>query len=90
MRNISNSDQQVQQRAKATLHHLYGAKIPRWELGDRVRLNELGQARSPKMRGKVGWVVKLPKSITGAIKIAFDGNKVPSSIHHSYLELEVD
>ena len=56
--------------------------------GDRVRLNELGVSRSPKIKVRTGVVVTLssPRSRDASIRVLFDGNKRPTNIHRSYLE----
>ena len=56
--------------------------------GDRVRLNELGVSRSPKIKVHTG-VVALPR-LTGSaiISVLFDGNKRPTRVHCSYVELD--
>jgi ribosomal protein L21E len=55
--------------------------------GDRVRLNELGVSRSPKIRGRTGTVVALSSRST-SVGVLFDGNKRPTTIHRSYVELD--
>ena len=58
------------------------------KLGDRVRLSELGVSRSSKIRVHTG-VVALPQLIgSTSIGILFDGNKRPTRIHCSYVELD--
>jgi hypothetical protein len=58
--------------------------------GDRVRLNELGASRSPKIKVQAGAVVTLssPRSRDASIRVLFDGNKRPTNIHRSYIELD--
>jgi hypothetical protein len=60
--------------------------------GDRVRLNELGASRSLKIRIRTGTVVALPgrKRRSTSIGVLFDGNKRPTNIHRSYVELDDD
>jgi hypothetical protein len=60
------------------------------KLGDRVRLNELGASRSPKIKVQTGLVVALSgrKSSAASIGVLLDGNKRPTTIHSSYLELD--
>jgi hypothetical protein len=53
--------------------------------GDRVRLNELGASRSPKIRVRTGTLVTLSSRST-SVAVLFDGNKRPTPIHRSYLE----
>jgi hypothetical protein len=58
--------------------------------GDRVRLNKLGASRSPKIKVRTGVVVALSSHRSGAasIGVLFDGNKRPTTIHRSYVELD--
>ena len=60
--------------------------------GDRVRLNELGASRSPKIRVRTGTVVALSSHQTrsASLAILFDGNKRPARVHSSYVELDDD
>jgi hypothetical protein len=57
--------------------------------GDRVRLNELGASRSPKIRVRTGVVVTSGhRSGSASLGILFDGNKRPTTLHRSYVELD--
>jgi len=58
------------------------------KLGDRVRLNELGISRSPKIKVRNGVVVALSSHRSASLGILFDGNKRPTRIHSSYIELD--
>jgi hypothetical protein len=60
------------------------------KLGDRVRLNELGISRSPKISVRTGVVVALSSRQTrsASLGILFDGNKRPTRVHMSYVELD--
>ena len=62
------------------------------KLGDRVRLTDLGASRSPKFRVHTGVVVALSNRRSGgaSIGILFDGNKRPTTVHRSYVELDDD
>jgi hypothetical protein len=61
------------------------------ELGDRVRLSELGISRSPRTRIRTGVVVALPKpGGSSIIGVLFDGNKRSTSLHRSYVEPDDD
>jgi hypothetical protein len=55
-------------------------------LGQRVRLSELGRARNPKARTQTGRVVGLPAP--SSAEILFDGNKRPTQLHRSYIEVD--
>lgn len=60
-----------------------------FKVGDRVRLNNLGLARSPRIRergSKCGMIVG--KSITMGYRVVLDGSRYSLSLHASYLELE--
>ena len=57
-------------------------------IGARVRFNELGAARSPKMSSRVGTVVKAASS--NGVRVVFDGTKTINTIHRSYLELVIE
>jgi hypothetical protein len=58
--------------------------------GDRVRLNELGASRSPKIRVRTGTVVALPSGQwrSTSVSVLLDGNKRPTNFHYSYIELD--
>ena len=60
------------------------------EIGDRVRLNALGQSRFKRARSQVGTVHKLPKPQYGGktIQVLFDGNKEPTRLHQTYIQRE--
>jgi hypothetical protein len=61
------------------------AKMP-FEVGDRVRLSELGRVRAPKMSAKAGTVIGFARLSSG-VKVLFDERKSPTTLHFSYLEL---
>jgi hypothetical protein len=56
--------------------------------GDRVRLSKLGVSRSPKIKVHTGVVVLPPLIGSASISILFDGNKRPTKVHCSYVELD--
>ena len=58
------------------------------KLGDRVRLSELGVSRSPKIKVHTGVVAVPCLAGSASINILFDGNKRPTRIHCSYVELD--
>ena len=62
------------------------------ELVDRVRLNKLGISRSPRTRNRTGVVVALPRHEGGGaiIGVLFDGNKLATRVHRSYIEPDDD
>jgi len=57
--------------------------------GDRVRLTELGISRCPRIKVRTGSIVALPRYGSGSatVRVLFDGNRVPTTLHRSYLEL---
>jgi hypothetical protein len=57
-----------------------------FKIGDRVRLNELGNSRSPRLKGQVGAVVLVRSRYS--VDVLFDGNKTPTAIHCSYIEAD--
>jgi hypothetical protein len=56
--------------------------------GDRVKLSELGEARSPRMLSKTGTIQRVThhKSGSGGVAVLFDGMKEPCKLHWSYIE----
>ena len=58
--------------------------------GDRVHLNELGASRSPKIKVRTGVVIAFSGNRSGgaSLGILFDGNKRPTTLHRSYVELD--
>lgn len=59
------------------------------KVGDRVRLNSLGKARSPRTV-PTGQIVSIHsrKSGYGSVCVLLDGLSSPRRIHSSYLDLE--
>jgi len=57
-----------------------------FRLGQRVRLSELGRARTPKAKSQTGRIVGLPGP--SSVDILFDGNKRPTQLHRSYIEVD--
>jgi hypothetical protein len=62
------------------------------QLGDRVRLTELGIARSPRTSTRSGVVVAVPwaKYRSGTVGVLLDGNKRATAMHRSYVELDIN
>jgi len=60
-------------------------EITYFEIGDRIRLSELGRRRITRIRSTTGKVVGFGRSDT-IFRIVFDGSNYPVSIHHSYIE----
>jgi hypothetical protein len=61
-------------------------EIQEFRVGQRVRFSEVGMARSPRSTARTGTVVGLPAAST--VDVLFDGNKRPTKLHRSYVELE--
>ena len=63
--------------------------VGKFAIGDRVQLSELGRARCPRFRVRLGEIVGY--SLTGvSLRVVWSGNVSPSSLHHSYLETVAD
>jgi len=56
-----------------------------FQVGERVRLSDLGRERMPRNKSTTAKVVGFGRSDT-RIRIVFDGSRYPVSIHTSYLE----
>ena len=56
-----------------------------FQVGERVRLSQLGKERMPRNKSTTAKVVGFGRSDT-RIRIVFDGSRYPVSIHSSYLE----
>jgi hypothetical protein len=59
-----------------------------FEIGDRVRLNELGGSRIKRAPSKAGKVVGFGVSGAG-IRVLFDGLSRPTTLHQKYLTKEM-
>ncbi len=55
--------------------------------GQRFRLSALGAQRCPKFVVKVGTIIKVPNN-SNSLRVKFDGNKQPTTLHRNYIELE--
>jgi hypothetical protein len=56
-----------------------------FEVGDRVKLSELGKSRSPKATAAFGVVAGIPRG-GRSVRVLFDGNNEPTQLHTSYIE----
>ena len=65
-----------------------GANAQEFRVGQRDRMSELGIARSLKSTARFGTVVGLPAP--SSVDILFDGNKRPTKLHRSYVEVDQD
>jgi len=62
---------------------------PQFRVGDRVRLSELGKSAAPRAKVQTGVVVSVPVGRM-SVQVVFDGNRKPTPIHCSYIELDSD
>ena len=63
--------------------------VTEFEVGDRVRLSELGVLRNPRLKVHTGKVVEVPKQIgSSTVGVLFDGNKLRTRLHCLYVELD--
>jgi hypothetical protein len=56
--------------------------------GDRVRLNQLGKERSPKIAVETGVIVGRTRG--SGFYVLLDGNATPSLFHHTYIDRDED
>jgi hypothetical protein len=56
-----------------------------FEVGDRIKLSELGKSRSSKATTEYGVVAGIPRG-GRSVRVLFDGNKEPTQLHTSYIE----
>jgi hypothetical protein len=83
----------VQQAAAAVQRNLQfryqlsGTKAYRFQVGDRVRLSELGRSRFPARQTALGTVI-VEKSRTGGsnVRVLFDGSKKSVRLHEAFVE----
>jgi hypothetical protein len=63
-----------------------------FRVGDRVRLSELGKSGAPRTKVQTGVVFSVPEPSVGgmSVQVIFDGNRQPTRIHRSYIELDAD
>ena len=62
---------------------------PQFRVGDRIRLSELGKSAAPRAKVHTGVVVSVPDGGM-SVGVIFDGNRQPTRIHRSYIELDSD
>jgi hypothetical protein len=83
----------VQQAVVAVQKHLQlrfqlgGRQLHQFQVGDRVRLSELGRTRVPGKRTAVGTVsVENRLAVSDNVRILFDGSKRSMRLHHTWIE----
>jgi hypothetical protein len=59
--------------------------LPHFQVGDRVKLSELGKSRRPRAASEFGTVFAAPRG-KASVWVRFDGNKSPTPLHTSYIE----
>jgi len=75
------------QKSLQTRYQLGGAKGHPFQVGDRVRLSELGRARFPARRTDLGTVNAEKRKTDGnSVRVLFDGSKSALRLHESLLE----
>jgi hypothetical protein len=75
------------QLASCSLNGMW--KSSNFKSGDRVKLSERGRQASPRTQKHRGVVFYVPPKGT-SIEVVFEGNKAPTRIHRSYVELDAD
>ena len=83
------------------MHEVYSKKVAvldskklqpgyphQFKIGDRIRLNSLGKERHPRTV-PTGQVVNTSSRTSGygTVRVLLDGQRVPTRLHWSYLEL---
>ncbi len=56
------------------------------KIGARVRLSPVGSRRCPRLRYKIGTLVRLSGRYS-SVAVLFDGNKSSTALHPNYIEL---
>ena len=90
----SSGDPTTVQRAAAAVqknlqfrYQLSGTKLRQFQVGDRVRLSELGRSRFPARQAALGTIC-VEKRRTGgnSVRVLFDGLKNSVRLHESFIE----
>jgi hypothetical protein len=90
----SSGDPTTVQRAAAAVqknlqfrYQLSGTKLRQFQVGDRVRLSELGRSRFPARQTVLG-TISVEKRRTGgnSVRVLFDGSKNSVRLHQSFIE----
>jgi hypothetical protein len=55
-------------------------------IGARFKMSSLGLARSPRFAGKEGVIIG-PGRYFRSVRVQFDSNKLPTTMHRDYIEL---
>jgi hypothetical protein len=90
----SSGDPSTVQRAVAAVqknlqirYQLGGTKLHRFQVGDRVRLSELGRARFPARRAELGTIsVEKRRTNGNSVRVLFDGSRNSARLHESLIE----
>jgi hypothetical protein len=75
------------QKALQIRYQLGRTKMNQFQVGDRVRLSELGRARFPSRRTALGTIsVEKRRTDGNSVRVLFDGSKTPARLHESLIE----
>ena len=83
----SNLPSGLSNKYKNAVGNGMSAEEAHFQVGERVRLSDLGRQRMPRSKATSAKVVGYGRSET-RIRVVFDGSAYPVSIHISYLERE--
>ena len=63
------------------------AQAHRFQVGDRVRLSELGRTRFPARQSELGTIAaERRKSDGDSVRVLFDGSKSAARLHEAFIE----
>ena len=90
----SSGDPTTVQHAAATVqknlqlrYQLSGTKLRQFQVGDRVRLSELGRSRFPARQTALGTVCAEKRRTGGnSVRVLFDGSKNSVRLHEAFIE----
>ena len=75
------------QKALQSRYQIGEAQAHRFQVGDRVRLSELGRTRFPARQSELGTIaVERRKSDGDSVRVLFDGSKSAARLHESFIE----
>jgi len=74
------------QKSLQAQYRLSDGKPHQFQVGDRVRLSELGRSRTRKDLGPTGTVADMGRAATNSVRVLFDGSRRTVSLHYTYIE----
>ena len=75
------------QKKLQSRYQLSGRTLRQFQVGDRIRLNELGRSRFPARQNALGTVVVEKRRSGGnSVRVLFDGSKNPVRLQESFIE----